>query len=294
MYSILLLIIIGVFYFHNVVYANQYFNDKIVLRFYLTTRYIVIGSPPKIVYSSYPLRWVNITIQYLDGTKDIFYIENPEPSSWADKGYEYLFNINIYPNKVFNMKIFYKCYNRTFSIELRNIYVSWKEAIKPIEKMWLDNALSIYTLDGHPYSYKHYEQIIHRIDFVKSFEVHGIILETFLFIKKESTYIPVNIPKAFRLILMSTNDTYQMLVYHNISYTPYGVRGNSSNLISTYIGKPVIPRVYELNGSIDNKHHFYNELPVIDIISAPSNLAYMIVLAIAPIIAIIKLSLIHI
>jgi len=66
------------------------------------------------------------------------------------------------------------------------------------------------------------------------------------------------------------------------------VEEDSSKLINTYIGKPVIPCVYELNGSIDNKHRFYNELPVIDIISAPSNLAYMIVLAIAPIIAIIK------
>lgn len=106
--------------------------------------------------------------------------------------------------------------------------------------MWYDNALSIYTLDGGLYSYKHYEQIIHRIDFVKPFEVHGIILETFLFIKRDP-YIPVNILKAFRLILISASDTYQILLYHNISYTPCNiVEEDSSKLINTYIGKPVL------------------------------------------------------
>jgi len=137
------------------------------------------------------LEWVNITIQYQDGSIDTFYLENPKPASpYTGDEYEFVLNISVYPNRIFNMKISYKCYDRTFSIELRNIYVSWKEAIKPIEEMRHDNILSIYTLDGHPYSYKHYEQIIHRIDFIKPFEVHRIILDTFIFIKRNpSTYL---------------------------------------------------------------------------------------------------------
>lgn len=124
MYSIFLLIVIGLLHFHYVVHANQYFSDKVHLRIYLMISREIIGSPPRIVYSSYPLEWVSIFIQYLDGTIDTFYLENLRPtSSYTSYGYGYkcALNISVYPDRIFNMKIFYKCYDRTFSIELRNI-----------------------------------------------------------------------------------------------------------------------------------------------------------------------------